>query len=178
MNRTNVLDMNLAKNPDINLTRDLDNNHGFNLTRDLEGNRRINITQHLKLNSSSSTNSPALGDSIDFHNLPNLNSTQTLASDQNVQPEQMPTFGLERLQHLDDQTLSLGVTESFKDISHSSDTQSGGVSLQDQEEYSAQAPFNEAMSAKIVGQLGLSSTRTLNTTEPEAHTESAPEEAR
>merc|ERR1719500_659272 len=143
MNRTNVLDMNLAKNPDINLTRDLDNNHGFNLTRDLEGNRRINITQHLKLNSSSSTDSPALGDSIDFHNLPNLNSTQTLASDQN--PEQMPTFGLERLQNLDDQTLSLGATESFKDISHSSDTQSGGVSLQDQEEeYSAEAPFNKA----------------------------------
>ena len=91
----------------------------------------------------------------------------------------MPTFGLERLQNLDDQTLSLGVTESFKDSSRSSDTQSGGVPLQDEEEeYSAQAPFNEAMSAQIVGQLGLSSTRTLNTTEPEAHIESTPEEAR
>jgi len=197
MNRTKNLEMNCTKNLDINLTRDLyvnltkdlymkgtnnpdlnaANNRGLNLTQDHEGNGRVNITQHLELNSSNSIDSPA----IDFHHLPNLNSTQTLESDQNVQkqPEQMATFSIERHQNLDGQILSLGVTERFNEISCNSDPQSCGISLQDQkEEYSAQAPFKGAMSTQIVRQLGMSNTQTLNTTEPEGHIKSTPEEAR
>merc|ERR1719370_45269 len=93
----------------MNLTKDLDmgiaNNTGMNLTHDLEVNTRDNLTQNLEMaeepSISSSVHKSAMGDPIDplypLSHAPNLNSTQTLESNQDVaiQAKQMPTFSLD-----------------------------------------------------------------------------------
>jgi len=166
---------------DVNLTNDLgikgttqhssflkatDNLGLMNLTQDIEENPgRVNLTQNFVLHSSSpSTHRAAMEDSIDFHHLPNLDSTRTLECSQSVPKKATAS---------QDQTLSLGVTENSQEI-----YQSGCASLQDQEEEcAAQATSDNTMLSQIIDQSELSSTRTLSTTERGTHTKPTPEGA-
>jgi len=180
-NLTQNLYMNITRDLDMNLAKDLDmgiaNNPGMNLTHDLEVNTRANLTQNLEMaeepSISSSVHKLAVEDPVDPRNplshAPNLNSTQTLESNQDVatQAKQTPTFSLESGLNQDNQNFSL-CTEGFQDIPCNSVSQSESPSPQDQD-YSVPAPLNVSMSPHIVNQSGFNCTETLiNPTEPEA----------
>ena len=186
-NLTQNLYMNITRDLDMNLTKDLDmgiaNNTGMNLTHDLEVNTRANLTQNLEMaeepSISSSVHKSAMGDPIDplypLSHAPNLNSTQTLESNQDVaiQAKQMPTFSLDNGLNQYNRNLS-SCTEGFLDIPCNSVSQSESLSPQDQD-YSAPAPLNVSMSAQIANKPGLNCTETLNNPiEPEAHIKSTP----